>query len=261
MESEPVFKGAIVRPPTPNFADGLTTSGLGVPDFARAMEQHVRYAEMLARLGLHVLLAEPDAAFPDATFVEDVAVMTPRGAILMRPGAASRRGEVVSLKPAIAGSVAITAAIEPPGTVDGGDVCAAGDTYFIGLSSRTDERGARQLEAILKREGFAVRLVDVQPFPGLLHLKSGMAWLGGRRVLAATALAPHPAFAGYEVIVVPEDETYVANAVAIDGRVLLADGYPKTRRAIEALGLEVVPLDMSEFRKMDGGLSCLSLRF
>src|SRR5262245_4329279 len=85
MESKPVFRKAIVRPPTPNFADGLTTAGLGAPDFARALEQHTRYAEALGRLGLDIVRAQPDPAFPDATFVEDVAVMTPRGAILMRP--------------------------------------------------------------------------------------------------------------------------------------------------------------------------------
>ena len=261
METQPVFKRAIVRPPTPNFADGLTTAGLGAPDFGRALEQHARYAETLARCGLAVVTAEPDATFPDATFVEDVAVMTPGGAVLMRPGAASRAGEVASLRPTIASCAPIAGAIEAPATVDGGDVCAAGDTFFIGLSSRTSEAGAAQLRTILERQGFAVSIVDVRPSNGLLHLKSGVAWLGGRRILAASALAADSALEGYEMVVVPEDETYVANAVAIDGRVLLADGYPKTRRAIEKLGLTVVPLDMSEFRKMDGGLSCLSLRF
>src|SRR5262249_45902196 len=181
--------------------------------------------------------------------------------ILMRPGAESRKGEVAALRPTIESCSTITASIEAPGNVDGGDICAAGDTYFIGLSSRTDREGARQLATILESEGYFVRLVDMQPFPGLLHLKSGMAWLGGRRLLTAAVLASHPALAEYETVMVPDDETYVANAVAIDGRVLLAGGFPKTRRAIEALGLEVVPLDMSEFQKMDGGLSCLSLRF
>ncbi|HEX4825004.1 MAG TPA: hypothetical protein VFV19_11900 [Candidatus Polarisedimenticolaceae bacterium] len=261
MKSEPVFKNAIVRPPTPNFADGLTTAGLGAPDFARALEQHGRYAGALAHHGVAVVTAAPDAAFPDATFVEDVAVMTPGGAVLMRPGAKSRAGEVASLRSTIASCVPIAGAIEAPGSVDGGDVCAAGETFFIGLSSRTDEEGARQLGEILARQGFAVRIADVRRADGLLHLKSGMAWLGGRRLLAVDALARDPAFEGYERVTVPDDETYAANAVAIGGRVLLAGGFLKTRRAVEAAGLEVVALDMSEFQKMDGGLSCLSLRF
>jgi len=257
----PTFTRALVRPPTPNFTDGLTTAGLGIPDFPRALAQHERYCEALTACGLAVTRAPADPRFPDATFVEDTAIVTARGAILARPGADSRLGEVAAIRDTLAACVAVTDAIELPGTVDGGDVCAAGDVYFIGLSGRTNEEGASQLAAILHRHGYRAERVDVRGRAGLLHLKSGLAWLGGRRLVAGGGLEDHPAFAGFEVVRASPSESYGANCVLLNGTVLLPSGHDGLARAVGALGLDAIALEMSEFRKMDGGLSCLSLRF
>jgi len=254
------FTAAIVRPPAASFAHGLTTAGLGAPDLSLALSQHAAYVTALERLGVRVTALPPDAAFPDSTFVEDTAVVTAQGAILARPGAPSRAGEVAAIQEALVARVGDVAAITSPGTLDGGDICQADRTFFIGLSHRTNEEGARQLADWLGRAGYISIVVDIRGNGALLHLKSGIAWLGGRELVVAEALADHPALAGYHRIVVPTEETYAANCVRVNDAVLIASGHPAVAAQVAALGHRVVTLDMSEFRKMDGGLSCLSLR-
>ena len=255
------FTRALVRPPAATFAAGITTSGLGPPDLALALEQHEAYCRALERLGLTLVRLPPDPEFPDSTFVEDAAVVTSRGAILTRPGAASRAGEVTSLGPALGRWFPGLGAIAAPGTVDGGDVCDAGHHFFIGLSERTSAEGAAQLAAWLARQGFGSSVIDIGAMPGLLHLKTGLSWLGGRRLLAAGGLVGHPALQGWEVVRVPEGEEYAANCVAVNDGVLVPRGFPSTAALLAGLEYDPVPLEMSEFRKMDGGLSCLSLRW
>src|SRR3954469_25832550 len=143
------FTHAIVRPPAATFSSGITSSGLGPPDLALALEQHEAYCRTLERLGLSLIRLAPDAAFPDSTFVEDTAIVTGRGAILTRPGAPSRAGEVTALGAALAPWFPKLDGITAPGTVDGGDVCEAGDHFFIGVSQRTNAEGAAQLGAWL----------------------------------------------------------------------------------------------------------------
>jgi dimethylargininase len=255
------FTRAIVRPPAATYAEGLTTAGLGPPDLPLALAQHRAYVAALESCGLAVTVLPPDDRFPDSTFVEDTAVLARGLAVLCRPGAPSRAGEVEAIRPALGAFFSSFAAIESPGTLDGGDVCEAGDHVFIGVSERTNEDGARQLASLLATLGLASTLVDVRGIPGLLHLKSGIAWLGARSLALAEPFAGRPEFAGWDLLVLPPGEEYAANSVLVNGRVLLATGYPGFEAAVTALGLPVVPLGMSEFRKLDGGLSCLSLRF
>lgn len=255
------FTRAIVRPPAATFADGLTTAGLGPPDLALALAQHAAYVAALEACGLAITPLPPEEGFPDATFVEDTAVLARGLAVLCRPGAPSRAGEVEAIRPALDALFHSSAAIEAPGTVDGGDVCEAGDHVFIGVSERTNEEGARQLSSLLAPLGLGSSFVDIRGIPGLLHLKSGIAWLGGRTLALTDLLASRPEFRGWSRLPVPPGEEYAANAVLVNGRVLLAAGFPRFEAAVRALGLPAVPLDMSEFRKLDGGLSCLSLRF
>lgn len=256
-----MFRRAIVRPPAGNFADGLTTVDLGVPDVAKALEQYARYCEALERCGLELVRLPADPRYPDSTFVEDTAILTARGAILTRPGAPSREGEVAGIEEAVSRFFPELARIESPGTVDGGDICEAGGDFFIGLSERTNEEGAGQLGAQLHRMGFTSATVDIRGIAGILHLKSGIAALSERRLVVIDTLAAHPAFRGYELVRVAPAENYAANCVRVNDAVLVAAGYPKLESFIRALGPAVIPLDMSEFAKMDGGLSCLSLRF
>lgn len=134
-------------------------------------------------------------------------------------------------------------------------------TVLIGLSERTNAEGARQLSEILKRDGCSARTVDIRTIPGILHLKSGIAFLGGRTLLAWDVLASHPALAGYNIIGVPPEEAYAANCVLVNGRLLFPRGYPLLEKILRDRGMDLILLETSEFRKMDGGLSCLSLRF
>jgi len=255
------FTRAIVRPPAATFAAGITSSGLGPPDLALALEQHEAYCRTLERLGLSLVRLPPDPGFPDSTFVEDAAIVTSRGAILTRPGAPSRVGEVTALGAALGQWFPELDRITAPGTVDGGDVCEAGEHFFIRVSDRTNAEGAAQLAAWLAAHGFGSSTIDLREVPGLLHLKTGLAWLGGRRLLAVGGVARHEALRAWEVVEVPKGEEYAANCIRVNDAVLVARGFPKTAALLRAMGHEVVELDMSEYRKMDGGLSCLSVRW
>jgi dimethylargininase len=252
---------AVVRPPAPTFAAGITSSGLGPPDLALALEQHEAYCRTLERLGLSLVRLAPDPAFPDGTFVEDAAIVTGRGAILTRPGAASRAGETASLGEALGRWFPDLGGIAAPGTLDGGDVCEAGEHFFIRRSERTSAEGAAQLAAWLAGRGFGTSIIDVHRAPGLLHLKTGLAWLGGRRLLAVRDVAGHEALGAWDVIHVPDGEEYAANCIRVNDAVLVARGFPATAALLGRLGYDVVPLEVSEYRKMDGGLSCLSVRW
>lgn len=252
---------ALVRPPAPNFSDGLTTAGLGSPNYESALRQHETYCAALAQTGLVVTKLAPDPAHPDSTFVEDTAVLTARCAVLTRPGAPSRAGEVVSMRQALAEFFPDLNTIEAPGTVDGGDVCEAGNHFFIGISKRTNEAGAQQLAALLALCGYSCTFVDIRRENSLLHLKSGLAYLGSNRLVVSEALASRAEFVGYDRVVVNDAETYAANCVRVNDYVLIAAGYPVFTEKLRELGYQTIALEMTEFEKMDGGLSCLSLRF
>jgi len=264
-----VHTTAIVRPPGATFAQGLTRGALGPPDLERARAQHRDYVRALERCGLEIVTLEPDDVHPDSTFVEDAAVLLPRGAVLTRPGAPSRRGEVEAIGRALGPLVPRLRTIEPPGTLEGGDVCEVGNHFLIGISDRTNEEGARQLEAWLAEDGCTSQRITLDGDPELLHLKSGLSWLGlrsrlsslgGHRLMATGPLAKHPALAAFEIVPVEPEERLGANGIRIGDHVLIPAGCPRLEARLQALALDVIPLEMSEFQKMEGGISCLSLR-
>ncbi len=252
-----MYTRAITRRPGADFGSGITTQRLGPPDHAAMLRQHAAYVAALSDLGLEVEVLPPLPGHPDAYFVEDAAVVTPSLAVITRPGAEARRGEVPTVEAALARHRRI-ARIEPPGTLDGGDVLIAGGRAFIGLSGRTNEDGAAQLGRLLERDGLAWEAVPVEAG---LHLKSGVNWLGEDRLLVTGAFAEAPAFRGWRTVVVAPGEEYAANTLWINGRLLTPAGFPGTARKLAALGLGVVELEVGEARKMDGGLTCMSLRF
>jgi dimethylargininase len=256
-----LFTHAIVRNPGRNFDAGLTTVSLGRPQFDRVLEQHQRYCEALVECGLELTTLDADIRFPDSTFVEDTAVLTARGAVLTRPGAASREGEVDAIRDAVVGFFPGPLTIEEPGTLDGGDICEAGEHFFIGVSHRTNEEGARQLAAHLAGLGYTSAVIDVRPMTSILHLKSGIAYIGDNTLVVMEEMAGNPQFGEFDLIQVGAGESYGANCVRVNDRVLVAAGFPKLTAELGARGFEPLTLDMSEFQKMDGGLSCLSLRF
>jgi dimethylargininase len=199
--------------------------------------------------------------YPDSTFVEDTAILAERVTVITRPGAASRLGETQLIEEAVVGFRPEIARIVEPGSVDGGDICQADEHFFIGISARTNPEGARQLGAILQAHGYTSSTIDIRGQSRLLHLKSGIAYLGQKRLVVAPELRALAAFKNYELIEVLPAELYAANCVHINDHVLIPAGYPSIAAALEGLGYGLLALDVSEFRKMDGGLSCLSLRF
>lgn len=256
-----MFRKAIVRPPSSSFSQGLTSSDLGVPDLQKALIQHEAYCEALRSCGLELTTLKPDPRFPDSTFVEDTAVIAGAAAIMTNPGAESRKGEVAEIRNVLAAHFDRIYTIQSPGTVDGGDICEADGHFFIGISNRTNEDGAGQLAGYLAKEGYSSSNVDIRGIEQILHLKSGIAYLGeGNLALIEPFLGMNP-FTGYNILRVVQDENYAANFIRVNDSVLVAEGYPKIVETIEGLGYQVKLLEMSEYQKMDGGLSCLSIRF
>src|SRR5213593_4585008 len=205
-----MFTRAIVRPPAPNFSEGLTSVGLGKPNYSRARAQHEAYCAALEKCGLTVIKLEADTQYPDSCFVEDTAVCISAFnkiscVTMTRPGAPTRQGEVASIREELK-KLFVTEAIQEiqaPGTLDGGDVCDAGNHFFIGLSQRTNEAGAQQLAEILAKCGYTSSVVDIRGVDGLLHFKSGVAYLGDNRLAVTQAVMNREAFASYDLIPVP----------------------------------------------------------
>jgi dimethylargininase len=255
------FTQAIVRPPARNFAQGLTTAELRPPNYDRVLHQHCEYCEALRYCGVSLITLEADEDYPDSTFVEDTALITQRGVVITQPGAPSRAGEVDNISELLKELFGAVHRITKPGTVDAGDVCEAGEHFFIGISSRTNEVGANQLANILRGFGYTSDLIDIREMDNILHLKSGLACLGDGRLVLIEALAPRKEFRNYDVVSVPAGEEYAANCLKVNDRVLIAAGFPVFEQRVKDSGFRTVALEMSEFQKMDGGLSCLSLRF
>lgn len=252
-----MFTHAITRKPGPDFADGITTADLGAPNYDLMLVQHQNYINTLVSLGVEVAVLDALPGYPDAYFVEDVAVMTPKVAVVTRPGAAARRGEAEPMAPVLAQYKPL-ARIAAPGTLDGGDVLLVGDHCFVGVSERTNEAGADQLAQILAAQGVGCTAV---PVAAGLHFKSSVNWVGGKTLLVTTDFAGRPELDGYEQIVIPAGEEVAANVLWVNGRLLIPQGYPQTKQKLRAWSADIIELDMSEAAKMDGGLTCMSLRF
>jgi dimethylargininase len=256
------FSKALVRLPGENFSQGLTMSGPGSrPDFRKALEQHTAYCRALTACGVDVTVMPADESYPDGTFVEDTFVIADRVAIATRPGAKTRLGEVESVATALRSFRAAFEQIEAPGTLDGGDICQVDNHFLIGLSARTNQAGAAQLAAILARHQYTSSMIDIRNHRSLLHLKSGIAYLGEQRFLIASGFPPTDRLAHADVIEVDPEEMYAANAVRVNDEIFIASGFPTLSGTLNRLGYRIRALEMSEFAKMDGGLSCLSLRF
>jgi dimethylargininase len=256
------FERAIVRAPAANFADGLTTvAWTSAPSWPRLRAQHRAYVEALRGAGLDVEELDPLARFPDAYFVEDVAVVVPELAIVTRPGADERRGEAEHIVEALA-RVALAphrelARLAAPATLDGGDVLVADRRVFVGLSVRTNEAGVAALAELLEPHGYAITPV---PLADGLHLKSSVNLVGPGLLVATPSFVARPELAGFEILATSEAEAYAANVLRVNDHLLVAAGFPDLHARLRGRGLELVELDMSEVEKMDGGLTCLSLR-
>ncbi len=256
-----MFKNTIVRKPCPALVDGIT-SGLypGKPDFELAQKQHAHYIECLKQCGVGVEVLEPLADYPDSVFVEDPAVITRECAIIANPGAESRNGEKDHILPAVKKFFSDDKIffITSPGLLDGGDVMMVGDHFYVGLSARTNEEGFKQFADILAKFNMTASLV---PLSEVLHLKTGVNYIENNIMLVSGEFIEKEEFANYKKIIIPEGEEYAANCIWMNGKVIVPEGYPGVTKLIQDEGYEVILCDTSEYRKLDGGLSCMSLRF
>lgn len=252
------FQKVIAKTPGKSYVEGLTTSDLGKPDYEKLLVQHEAYVEALKKCGVEVTLLSASEEFPDSTFVEDAAVLTTDFAVITNPGAESRNGEIVEIESVLKDFYKKFHYIKAPGTLDGGDILQADNKFYIGISERTNEEGARQLKEILEGEGFEATIIPLKKF---FHLKTGIAYLGNNKMVVAGEFVNHPAFDSYDKIVISSEDEYSANCIRVNDYVIIPEGYSETKRKINEAGYETIELDMSEVRKQDGGLSCLSLRF
>lgn len=253
-----MFTNAIVRIPSPSIIDGITSVSLGKPDYDLVMKQHSAYRNTLKKLGLIVEVLPENVLFPDSTFIEDVALCTKTIAVITNPGARSRRGETEGMHHVLSAYFNTIENIIYPGTVEAGDIMMVGDHFYIGVSGRTNNEGADQMIKILENYGFSGSKIILNK---MLHLKSGVSYLENNIMLVCGEFKHNKEFTGFDRIEVDEDESYSANSLWINGKVLVPEGFPKTLKKIEEAGFDTIVLDVSEFHKVDGGLSCLSLRF
>jgi len=252
-----MFSKAIVRRPAETFANGITTSGLGKPDYHLALKQHDAYCEALIKCGLELTILDADPNFPDSCFVEDTAVVTKNFGIIARPGDIRRLGEEIEIKKVLEPLLKLYT-IEEPGKLDGGDVMQVDNKFYIGLSGRTNLQGVSQFSEIVKQYHFETFSI---PVCNILHFKTGVNYLGENNLLLHSNFCSKDDLKVYNQIIVDKNEEYAANSLRINDYVLIPKGFTKTKSAIEKLGYKTIILDLSEYQKMDGGLSCLSLRF
>ena len=255
------FNHVIVKRPCRALTEGIT-SGLypGKPDYELALRQHDAYIAALKQCGVDVTVLPADEAYPDSCFVEDPAILTRSCAIITNPGAPTRKGEVPAILEAVKQFYPEEKIefVRDPGTLEGGDVMMVGDHFFVGRSARTNEEGILQLTAILAKYGMTCSEV---PLTEVLHLKTGVNYLENGNMLVSGEFVNKPDFAAYNRVQIPEEEAYAANCIWVNDTVIVPEGYPAVLAAVQGLGYKTLTVDTSEYRKIDGGLSCLSLRF
>lgn len=254
-----MYSHIIVRRPSESMVDGLRREDLGRPDHQKALVQHDAYIEALESLGMLVDVLPALEEYPDSCFVEDVATVTEKMAIITNPATTARNGEkdhIVETIKKYYPEDKIHYITE--GYVEGGDIVRAGDDFYLGISQRSNEAGRRQYIEILEDYGYKGHEV---PTSNGLHIGSDMMYIQNNNMVITGDFVDMDIFDKYNKIIVDEDEAYAANVAWINGTILMAKGYPKTQKQIEDLGYDVITLDNSEFKKIDGSITCLSLRF
>lgn len=253
------FTHAIVRQPGGSVVDGLRAVDRGQPDIDLFLAEHQGYVRALERAGLQVETLLPLAAYPDSVFVEDTALCLPQASIILRPGAPSRAGEAEATATALSSLGHEIHHLGPGGAIDGGDILVTDAVILVGLSARTNRAGFESLQQLLRGWGYSVQAVRTPDH--VLHFKSDCCVLDGETILATSRLAGAECFAPFRVLTVPPGEEAAANSIRVNGTVLVPAGFPATADLIARAdyALEVVPA--SQAALLDGGLSCMSLRF
>jgi dimethylargininase len=226
-------------------------------DLTKAIAQHEAYEECLRQLGVQVISLPAEPELPDAVFVEDAAIVVDEVAVIPIMGAASRRPETESLARALSAYRPLRF-MQPPATLDGGDVMRIGRRFFVGVSSRTNAEGIAQLRAFLAPFDYEVTAVEVLQ---CLHLKSGCSYVGRNSILVNRDMVDVTPLAEFELIDVPPSEPNAANALAIEDVVIVPGSFPQTIALLEGRGFIVKAIDVSEFQKAEGGVTCKSIIF
>ena len=253
------FSRAITRRPAASIVNGLRAEDIGTPDLTLMLQAHDHYVSALKSTGAEVIELPALEAFPDAQFVEDSALCLPQGAVLMRPGAASRMGEVAEMASTIRACYEEVREITGPGHIEGGDILVTGREVLVGRSDRTDAAGVAELAEIVGEWGHSLR--EVFTPEGVLHFKTDCSLLDGETILSTKRLDASGCFEGYRVLHTAEGEEAAANAIRFNNLVIMAAGFPRTAETLKNAGYEVVEVSNTECAKLDGGMSCLSLRF
>lgn len=243
---------ALIRDISPAFADALSAKPQPI-DVALARQQHAAYCAALEACGAAIIRVDGDERYPDCCFVEDTAVVIGGRALITRPGAVSRRGEVAAIEEALREAGFDIATMFEPATLDGGDCLRLGSTIYVGKSARTNADGITALAAAFPD----LEVIALDLPPDVLHLKCVVSPLDHERVVLAEGTLDRSRFP--HAVMVPAAELYAANCVAFDGHAIVADGFPATRAAIERAGLRVHAVPTSEVRKADGSLTCQSI--
>jgi dimethylargininase len=247
---------AITRPVPASLAQcELTHLDRVAIDVHRASAQHHAYEAALASLGCTIRHLPAADDLPDSVFVEDVAIVLDEVAVLTRPGAVSRRAERESVAPVVS-QYRDLLAITAPGTLDGGDVLRLGRTLYVGLSTRTNDDGARQLARLVGRFGYEVRSIQTS---ACLHLKSAATALAADRVLCNPAWLDAWVFEGVDLVTVAPGEPHAANVLRIGDALLCAAAHERTTEELRARGYAVTVVDVSELAKAEAGVTCCSL--
>ncbi|GAA5068044.1 arginine deiminase family protein [Roseibacterium beibuensis] len=259
MENRSIsFTHALCRAPAGSVTDGLRAVDQGDPDPVAFAREHAAYVAALRATGASVTVLPALEEFPDSVFIEDPALVLNGVAITLRPGAPSRAGEAAALRPDLVRHCAGVIDL-PEGAVDGGDILCSDSEVMVGLSARTDRAGIAALRPIVEDLGYRLRLVETPP--EILHFKTESSLLDPETVLATPRLAATGCFAGYRVIETAEGEEAAANAVRFNAPVFLSAGHPRTAERLAQTGYEVVELETMQAALVDGGLSCMSLRY
>jgi dimethylargininase len=254
------FTHAITRLPAPSILDGLRAVDTGAPDLALMLQHHADYSAALSETGATVLQLPALSAFPDSVFVEDTALCLPEGAVIMRPGAPSRLGEAAEMAPHLAALYPDLRHITGADSfIEAGDILMCEGEVLVGRSARTNGAGIAELAGILADWGIKTR--EVFTPAGVLHFKTDCSLMDGETILATPRLAASGCFDGYRIIQTGTGEEAAANAIRFNNLVLMAAGFPRTRDALVGAGFDVREIGNSECAKLDGGMSCLSLRF
>ena len=254
------FTHAITRRPAASIVKGLRAVDTGTPDLALMQAHHDAYIATLRATGATVVELLALEAYPDSVFVEDTALCLPQGAVIMRPGAPSRLGEAAEMAPHL--RALYTSVVEITGAdsfIEGGDILVTEREVLVGRSARTNAAGIAELARLVAPWGHKVR--EVHTPPGVLHFKTDCSLLDRETVLSTTRLSALGCFDGYRLIDIPDGEEAAANTIRFNDLVLMPAGFPKTRDRLVAAGFQVREIGNSECAKLDGGMSCLSLRF